>query len=561
MFSTSIRACAAVSIGVLACTACADAGIRAAPRQAPVAFYTVTAELALARLEPHLAAVQYAAAATADPTILPRAVEVAEDSLQPSIELQLAERWQKADPRSAPARHAEATAALALHKIDRATAAYRELIATAPNGIEAGFEAVEKDLRGADNVFGARQVADRLAAQFPASAAAHRVQGYSALRAEDPAAAAVSLQRALDATAGEPSEARRELVQAFRRARILAGSADAALAESRAAVDAEPSASNRFDYCVLLVVAKRDALARTELTTLSATPESAPEALRLAGLMEFQGGDLDGASVHFTQLLATGHYADDAVYYLGLIAERHADFERALNYYARVPAGDNAIAALLRAATILQSHGAAQAAADLLEQLLADEPAHGPEILVARAQMLARSGDAKQALALLEAALMQYPDSVDLRFAHASTLEDQGRVQDSLRELAAIESQRPLDPAAWNALGFTLADHSRELRRARGLIERALAAAPQSAAIEDSMGWVLYRQGQAAQALPYLHSAFASEPGADIGAHLGEVLWQLGRRAEAEKVWSQASSFDADSALLKATRTRFHSAD
>ncbi len=47
------------------------------------------------------------------------------------------------------------------------------------------------------NVFGARQLADRLAASFPASAAALRVQGFAALRADDPAAAVQSFTASL----------------------------------------------------------------------------------------------------------------------------------------------------------------------------------------------------------------------------------------------------------------------------------------------------------------------------------------------------------------------------
>jgi tetratricopeptide (TPR) repeat protein len=568
VFSLPIRSLAALCLGATGLAAGAAAAVHA-PRQAPTAFYTVTAELALARLQPHLAAVQYAAAADADATILPRAVEVAEETLQPSIELRLAERWMRLDAKSTEARRAAGLAALALHRIDRAAAMFRDVIQLTPGGVEAGFGEVEKDLRNAANVFGARQVADRLAGFFPTSAAARRLQAFAALRGEDAAAAVASFELALKAAPpagapGAPADAtgdpggRREMLQALRRARIFSGAADAALAESRAAAERDPTVANQFDYAVLLVVAKRDDLARQVLKPLLTDPQAASDALRLAGLMEYQDGDLDTAAVRFTQLASTGHYAEDALYYLGLIAERHADFERALNCYARVQGGDNAVPALLRAATILQAHGEAQAAGDLLEQLLADEPSHGPDILAARAQMLEKAGDGKKALALLEAALTQYPDSEDLQFAHASTLEDLGRVDDTLKELAAVQNARPLDPAAWNALGFTLADHSRSLPKARSLIERALAAAPQSAAIQDSMGWVLYRQGHAAEAVNYLSSAFDSDPGADIGAHLGEVLWQLGRRAEAEKIWTQASAVDAESKLLKSTRRRLH---
>jgi len=119
---------------------------------------------------------------------------------------------------------------------------------------------------------------------------------------------------------------------------------------------------------------------------------------------------------------------------------------------------------------------------------------------------------------------------------------------------------RPDDPAALNALGYTLADHSLSLMRARQLIEAAHAAAPKNAAILDSLGWVLFRQGSGAEAEKYLRAAYADDRGGDIAAHLGEVLWQLGRPAEAEHVWSEAGAVDADNRLLKATRQRFHAA-
>jgi Tfp pilus assembly protein PilF len=109
-----------------------------------------------------------------------------------------------------------------------------------------------------------------------------------------------------------------------------------------------------------------------------------------------------------------------------------------------------------------------------------------------------------------------------------------------------------------NAYGYTLADHHRELAYARKLIERAYAEAPKNAAILDSLGWVLYRQGHSEQALPPLKAAYADDRGGDIGAHLGEVLWQLGQRDEAERIWTEASEADSDNRLLNATRQRLH---
>jgi Flp pilus assembly protein TadD len=244
-----------------------------------------------------------------------------------------------------------------------------------------------------------------------------------------------------------------------------------------------------------------------------------------------------------------------------MIAERHQDLERALRLYAEVQTGDNAVPALLRAAAILKKHGAAPAADELLDHLVAEAPLRAPEILAARARIDAESGDMTKAIAVLTQAEAEYPDSVELRYAKASLSEEHGQIAAALRELKSVAALRPTDPAALNAYGYTLADNRRQLPVARRLIERAHAAAPRNASILDSLGWVLFRQGHSEEALPYLNAAYADDHDGDVAAHLGEVLWQLGRRSDAERIWSDANKAGSDNHLVNTTRVRLHASN
>ena len=388
------------------------------------------------------------------------------------------------------------------------------------------------------------------------------MQGFAALRADDPAAAVHSFTQALALAAGSdgdgPQGARRELLQTLARAQVMAGDAEGPLAHAQQAVEREDTPANRLDYALLLMTAQRDSAAVQQLEDLTKNADYAPVALRLLGLVEFQQGQFDAASARFAQLVRADKYLDDAFYYLGVIADRHEDVEQALRFYAQVQSGENAVPALLRASSLLQKHGAAAAADELLDRLVEDEPLRAPEILAARARIYADADDYPKAIAVLAAGIAEYPDSVELRYAMASTYEDMGRVRSAVHELSDLVNLRPDDPAALNALGYTLADHSRELKRARKLIERAYAAAPKNSAILDSFGWVLFRQGHTAQAEPYLRAAYQDDRGGDIAAHLGEVLWQLGRPGEADHIWSEAAAADRDNRLLKATRQRLH---
>jgi tetratricopeptide (TPR) repeat protein len=556
VFSFSIPIRASVALAVLAISACAGTGPKSGSTPAPQAFYTVTGEIALARQQPRVAALQYAAAAAGetDPALMKRATEVTAATLQPSLTASVAARWIAVDPKSLDAQRAAGQAALALYRVDEAAAHYRMVLLNSPMGLDAEFAELESDLGSDENVFGARQLADRLAAYFPSSPSALRMQGLAALRADDPAAAVHSLTGALAIDGGT----HRELAQTLLRARILAGDVEEPLKTAEAQLKAEDTSTNRFNYAVLLMTAQRVPEAQAQLEVLARDPDSAAVALRLLALLEFQQGHFDAASVKFRQLLRTGKFTDDSFYYLGLIADRNAEPERALRFYAQVQRGENVVPALLRAAALLQKHGAPGAAEELLDRLLEDEPQRAPEILTARARMYAQSRELPKAFDVLEKGIMEYPDSVDLRYATASVYEEQGKVAAALRELSLVVKARPDDPAALNALGFTLADHDKDLSRARKLIERAHAAAPKNAAILDSMGWVLFRQGRPGDALPYLSAAYADDHDGDIAAHLGEVLWQLGRQGEAQRIWSEAGALDADNQLLKSTRQRLH---
>ncbi len=583
MFSYSTIAKPLLGLSFIACAACAGPGVQPDAIAAPQVFYAVTGEIALSRGDPRAAALQYTAAATggSDLTLLARASEVTAQSLQPSLSEVVDVRWISLDPDSVDAHRAYAKAALALHKIPQSAEQYRIVLTTSPRGTDAEFADLETELGAVDNIFGARQLADRLAAAFPESAAAFRLQAFAAMRADDPAAAVQGFSAALALTpapdgsaakgdaapiAGAPGgdaaqaalDARREIRLGLWRARILSGDVREPLAESRALAEAQASAANLLDYALLLLAAQQNDAAIAQLETLTGQPDSAPVALRLLGLVEFQENKLDAASHRFTELLTTGKFVDDCFYYLGLIAERRADLERALRLYAQVQSGDNAVAALLRASNILQAHGAAPAAQELLDHLIEDDPERAPEVVAARAKIFADLGEPQQAIDVLDRGLRQYPDNVDIRYAMASTYEQQGRVSAALHELKDVLKSRPDDPAAMNAYGYTLADHHRELGHARELLERAYAAAPRNAAILDSMGWVLYRQGHGEQALPYLKAAYADDRGGDIGAHLGEVLWQLGRHDEADRIWTEAGEVDAQNRVLNATRQRLH---
>jgi Flp pilus assembly protein TadD len=109
---------------------------------------------------------------------------------------------------------------------------------------------------------------------------------------------------------------------------------------------------------------------------------------------------------------------------------------------------------------------------------------------------------------------------------------------------------------AYNALGYSLADRGIRLPEAKQLIEKALEFAPGDPYISDSLGWVEFRMGNKAEALRILDTAYKARPDAEIAAHLGEVLWSMGRRDRAQAIWKEGLLLNADSDTLQETLKR-----
>jgi Flp pilus assembly protein TadD len=153
-------------------------------------------------------------------------------------------------------------------------------------------------------------------------------------------------------------------------------------------------------------------------------------------------------------------------------------------------------------------------------------------------------------------ALQIMPDDPELLYGRGMAYAQGGQIDQAEADFRHLLKLRPNDPDACNALGYTLADASRDLDEAERLIEIARAARPNDPAIADSWGWLQYRRGHLDEAERVLRSAWAGRKDAEIGVHLGEVLWQRGKRDEAMRVFDEVRRLDPQNASLEATLQR-----
>lgn len=349
--------------------------------------------------------------------------------------------------------------------------------------------------------------------------------------------------------AGAPAGAAQALLA---RARGGLGDAAGALDAARAARAADAK-GNAFAEVDVLELLGRDADARAGTEALRDDAAVRSEAERRLAIMAFNRADYADAQQRFAAQLHDPQGAPLAIYYLAAIAERRGDRGVALRGYALL--GGTALegAARHRAARLLLASGEREQALALLAQDAGSGIAARVQAELESAELLMDGGAGEAALKQVEATRQRFPAHPEVAYQRAILLERAGRTSEALQALEQLHRARPRDATLTNALGFILADHTRELPRAEKLIRSALESEPDNPAILDSLGWVSYRRGATRPALLLLERAWRLFRDGDIAAHYGEVAWASGDQARARAIWSQALAADPDNATLRAT--------
>lgn len=279
--------------------------------------------------------------------------------------------------------------------------------------------------------------------------------------------------------------------------------------------------------------------------------------LRLShALVALENGQTDLARQELTQLAEQGHHTSEANYYLGRIEDQASNTEQAIGYYQSVEQGNYYFPALARASSLLAENGQLEDAIDRIRRLREANPRQAENFWLLEVNLLLDQEQQQQALSTATEALEEHPDNIEIRYARAMLYDGIGQPADAEADLKQIIEQEPENAVALNALGYILTTRTDRLREARGYIEKALRLDPNNPAILDSMGWVLFLEGQLEPALEYLSRAWAAFPDPEVAAHYGEALWMNGAEEQARIIWQEGLEQDSDHEVLRETIDR-----
>ena len=196
----------------------------------------------------------------------------------------------------------------------------------------------------------ADQLMRALSKPYGDSALAQYSTAAVAMQADDAEYAMERTQRAMEL---DPEWLKAKLLYA--RILLLKGETDEAIDYTARIIgdDPDPDPDARMELALMYLAAGRDDDALSQVNQVLLERASRTDALRMMAIINFRQNNLDAAWDDFEDLLASGDYTADALFYLARIADFRQQYDKAIRLYSEVKVGNNAVASQRRASALL----------------------------------------------------------------------------------------------------------------------------------------------------------------------------------------------------------------
>ncbi len=488
--------------------------------------------------------------ATQDPAVAERGFRIAEYLGAEQAALDTALIWARNAPDNLDAQRAAAVQLARAGEYEQSME-FMEKVLRGQGDTHFDFLALSAAQTDADTRAGLLQSFDRLLAKYPDNP--QLAFGKAVLLQQDERP-----QEALALLESQP-QANDQVPSILLRARLLhaLGRSDEAVPLLEKSLKRHPDDKRlRLTYARLLVERGQLEAAMGEFATLvQQYPEDDDLRFSMA-LVCLEAEAWQEATIYLEELIERGSHLDAAQFNLGRAYQAMGETDAALDAFAEVGPGKDYLPAKLLQSELLFDAGRGEQASRVLAEAREQQPDYAIQLYLIEIEALQDKGEQGAAWQLVQQALEQFPDDLNLLYTRAMLAEQRGDLAQLERDLRFIIEREPENAMALNALGYTLADRTTRYDEARALIEQAHELNPDDPAILDSLGWVNYRLGDLEEAERLLRQALERFPDAEVAAHLGEVLWAKNQQQEARRVWSDAFAAQPDNAILRNTLKR-----
>ena len=503
-----------------------------------VLFMLLTAELAGQRGQYDIALEGYMEAAKRmhDPRFAERAAMIAMYMKDSSKTNEAVALWLRYDAKNPTARKIAALSALRAGDKKAAVEHLNVLLQVDPAGFENALLELISVLQKNGKTTAVYDAMDALSTQHPDQAVIYYTQSLLAIQQKDKNLAETKVQQALKV---QPDWDKALILQA--QIAVFSGNLNKAKTLLKEASLKYPD-NNKINkmYAQVLIKAEDYEGAVEVYQKIIATDPKDFESQFALGLVYLQLDQDEQAEESFNKLLEQPEWRYQASFYLGKIEEKRDRPKKALDWFDKVTDGPFALDASISAISLLAKDKQFDEANSRLSLLQAKFPKQKLRLVLVQAELYSQQMQYEKAFNLLTASLVDFPDRKELLYTRALMAERIDKPDIVEADLKKILAMEPNNVEALNALGYTLLNKPDRYADAEKYLQKALSLDPNAAVIIDSYGWLQFKLGNTEKALDYLQQAYEKQQENEIAAHLAEVLWALGRKEEAKKLFNKA---------------------
>jgi len=244
--------------------------------------------------------------------------------------------------------------------------------------------------------------------------------------------------------------------------------------------------------------------------------------------------DYEKAEDYFLKAKEQSNGDVPSAFFLSLLAEKKGDYENAIRYLKDADDYAQNATRQLQVSFFQQKLNRQKESQDTLAAAYKAFP-DNVEIGFFYGLCLNDAKQYKKARSVWERVLSIRPSYTEARLHYAYTLEVLKKYKQMEEALRTVIEEQPKNATALNLYAYYLATRNERLELAQQYVSRALAVMPNEFEFIDTQAWIYYRQGHYQQALDLLQSLSPEviKENAEIGYHLGEILYHMGRTEEA----------------------------
>jgi putative PEP-CTERM system TPR-repeat lipoprotein len=161
---------------------------------------------------------------------------------------------------------------------------------------------------------------------------------------------------------------------------------------------------------------------------------------------------------------------------------------------------------------------------------------------LALAELDRRENHTEKARQRLDSVLAADPKNVAAMLQSAHLYEEQGNDAEAIRFYRSVLTVERSNFVALNNLAYHLVPINSD--EALSLAQQAAESAPNEPAVQDTLGWALYRKGIYTTAMGHLKAAFDKDPTPQRQFHLAMLYLKVGQKSEGQKMLAGALQRD-----------------